>query len=120
MVIHGLYGSGKELAEEATNSWTHQYLKSFRFGSRLMLFEWKSHNIFGGVETGSFVGAISRCLLQGLANVGGEKAMVRISKATVLVTKLTEVFQRRSIMFVADDLGSLILKDVSVDILIVT
>lgn len=29
------------------------------------------------------------------------------------------VFQRRSIMFVADDLGSLILKDVSVECLIV-
>lgn len=90
VVIHGLYGSGKELAEDASDSWTHQYLKSFDLGSRLMLFEWKSYNIFAGVETGSSVKALSRCLLQGLANVGGEKTMVCISKAPVLVLELTE------------------------------
>lgn len=90
MVIHGLYGSGRELAEEASDSWTHQYLKSFDLGSRLMLFEWNSLNLFDGVETGSSVRALSRCLLRDLANIGGEKTMVCVSRAPVFVLELTD------------------------------
>lgn len=90
VVIHGLYGSGKELAEDTSNSWAYKYLMSFSPGSRLILFEWKSHNIFAGVETGTSIGALSRCLLQGLANVGGEKGMVCIPKSHISALKLTE------------------------------
>lgn len=90
MIVHGLYGSGDELIEESTDSWAYEYLNSFSTGSRVMLFEWKSHNLFAGVESGSGVRALSRCLLQGLANIGGEKTMVCISKAPILAVKLTE------------------------------
>lgn len=94
MIIQGLYGSGKELAEEATEKWTHKYLKSFSLGSRLMLFEWESHNVFAGTETRSVIGALSRCLLQGLANIGGEESMVCAFKYYISVLKLTKGFCR--------------------------
>lgn len=90
MIIHGLYGNGKELAEESSGSWTHQYLRSFCPGSRLIVFEWESHNIFAGVETGALIRALSRCLLQSLSNVRGESSIVRVSKFSVLVMKLTQ------------------------------
>lgn len=90
MIIHGLYGSGKELAEKSTDSWTQTYLRSFAPGSRLMLFEWESQNIFAGFETYSVVGALSRRLLQDLVDVGGENSMVCILKTSVVAIKLTK------------------------------
>lgn len=90
MIIHGLYGNGKELAEESSGSWTHQYLKSFCPGSRLILFEWESRNIFAGVEICALIRALSRCLLQGLSNVGGESSTVCASKFSILAMKLTQ------------------------------
>lgn len=83
VIIHGLYGSGKDLAEEAANGWTIEYLKTFSPGSRLILFEWESHKIFAGTETEAFVRAVSQGILLGLVNIGGEESMVCVSESHV-------------------------------------
>ncbi|KAL2842896.1 ankyrin repeat-containing domain protein [Aspergillus pseudoustus] len=97
VVIHGLYGAPKENLQRGLNpgsgssSWVEEYTKSLDTDSRRLSFKYDA-KILCGVNTRDAIRHQARCLLEQLT-----------------AERQTDV--KRSILFVAHDIGGLILKD---------
>ncbi|KAL4967300.1 ankyrin repeat-containing domain protein [Aspergillus stella-maris] len=98
VIIHGLYGGGKENLDaglhpgSGSSSWVEEYTHTLGTNSRRLSFRYNANELLVGVHTRNAIRQQARCMLERL-------------------TAERQTDGKRSIVFVAYDVGGLIVKD---------
>ncbi|KUI54183.1 Ankyrin-1 [Cytospora mali] len=94
VVVPGLCRNEVELTEEEPRAWAQEYLKFFGKGSNILLYQYDPGAVLAGSQTLAVIRSHSVKLLNGIIERTGDE------------------IPKRNIMFVADDIGGLIVKDI--------
>jgi hypothetical protein len=117
VVVHGVYGGWDDRTltnpGSGTSSWVVHYTQSLNSDSRILRFKYNASRILAGPYTRAAVRKRALRLLDDLLKLRKNEPEVYRQDFQNRQAPADMFVQKRSIMFVAHDIGGIIVKDVS-------